>query len=124
MNKVILTGRLTKDSELKFTPGTGTAVANFTIAVDTGFGDKKETAFINIVVWGKSAEVAAERTHKGSKVLVQGRINTRSYDAKDGHKVYVTEVIADNYGGIEFLDARKDNVDIPTGLMPEGESPF
>lgn len=126
MNKVILSGRMVKDSELKFTPGTGSAVANFTMAVDTGFGDKKETAFLNVVVWGKAAEAVANYTQKGSKVLVQGRISTRSYDAKDGTKKYITEIIADNYGGVEFLDSKK-NIDIPTDLTPEGDmsdSPF
>lgn len=108
MNKYICTGNLTKDPELKFTPGNGVAVATFTIAVSSGYGDKKETAFIPVVVWNKSAEVVANYTHKGSRVLVQGRINTRSYDAKDGTKRYVTEIIADSYNGIEFLD-KKDS---------------
>lgn len=126
MNKTILTGRLIKDPQLSFTPGTGSAVANFTIAVDTGFGDKKETAFLNVVVWGKAAEAVANYTQKGSKVLVQGRISTRSYDNKEGKKVYITEIIADNYGGVEFLDNKK-NIDIPTDLTPDGDlgdSPF
>jgi single-strand DNA-binding protein len=104
MNKWSGTGRLTRDAELKFTAGKGTAVANFTMAVNTGFGDKKETAFIPIVVWGKGAESVATYTQKGSKVLVSGRIATRSYDNSNGQKVYVTEVIADMYGGVEFLD--------------------
>jgi single-strand DNA-binding protein len=123
LNKVILSGRLTKDSELKFTPSTGSAVANFTMAVDTGFGDKKETSFLNVVVWGKAAEAVANYTQKGSKVLVQGRISTRSYDAKDGTKKYITEIIADNYGGVEFLDSKK-SIDIPADLTPEEDSPF
>lgn len=108
-NKVILTGRLTRDPELKFTAGKGTAVCNFTIAVDTGYGDKKETAFVPIIVWGKGAEAVATYTTKGSKVLVQGRISTRNYEAKDGTKKYITEVVADNFGGVEFLDSKNNS---------------
>lgn len=109
MNKVILTGRLTKDPELSFTQGSGKAVTKFTLATDSGYGDNKETAFIPVVVWNKPAEAVANNTKKGSKVLVQGKISTRSYDAKDGTKRYVTEVTADAYNGIEFLD-NKNNI--------------
>ncbi|NME63818.1 single-stranded DNA-binding protein [Clostridium cadaveris] len=107
MNRWIGTGRLTKDVELRYTPGEGKAVTNFNMAVDDGFGEHKKTYFINVVVWGKTAESLVTYTHKGSKVAVQGKITTRSYDAKDGTKRYVTEVIADQYGGIEFLDSKK-----------------
>lgn len=100
--------RLVRDPELRFTEGKGTALCNITVAVDTGFGDKKETAFIPVVIWGKSAEATANYTHKGSKIAVSGRISTRSYDAKDGTKRYVTEIIADMYGGIEFLDSKSN----------------
>jgi single-strand DNA-binding protein len=109
MNRVELTGRMTKDAELRFTPGTGNAVANFSIAVEDGFGDKKKAYFINIVVWGKSAEAVANYTHKGSKIAVIGKLTVRDYEAKDGTKKYITEVVADMYGGIEFLDSKSDN---------------
>lgn len=108
MNRWIGTGRLTKDVELRYTPGEGKAVTNFNMAVDDGFGEHKKTYFINVVVWGKTAESLVTYTHKGSKVAVQGKITTRSYDAKDGTKRYVTEVVADQYGGIEFLDSKKE----------------
>lgn len=108
MNRWIGTGRLTKDAELRYTPGEGKAVTNFNMAVDDGFGEHKKTYFINVVVWGKTAESLVTYTHKGSKVAVQGKITTRSYDAKDGTKRYVTEVVADQYGGIEFLDSKKE----------------
>lgn len=104
-NKVTLTGRLIKEAELKFTSGKGTAVATFTLAVDDGFGDKKSTDFIPVVVWGKSGEAVANYTSKGSRVLVNGRIKTRNYEGKNG-KVYVTEVVADMFGGVEFLDSK------------------
>jgi len=125
VNKVILTGRITKDAELKFTSGKGTPVATFTIAVDSGYGENKETAFIPVVVWNKGAEAVANYTQKGSKVLVQGKISTRSYDGKDGVKHYVTEVIADNFGGVEFLDSKKSSGESNQGSgnnegLPEG----
>lgn len=104
LNKTILIGRLTADPELKFTPGTGTAVATFSIAIDRKFkkeGGEKETDFIPIVVWGKSAENCANFTAKGKLIGISGRIQTRSYDAKDGTKRYVTEVVAEE---VQFLE--------------------
>jgi single-strand DNA-binding protein len=107
MNKVILIGRLTKDPELKFTPGTGTAVATFTLAVDRRVSNKdgqKEADFINVVAWNKAAEIIANYMSKGRMLAVSGRIQTRSYDAKDGTKRYVTEVVADDF---QFVDSNK-----------------
>lgn len=102
MNKVVLIGRMTKDPELKFTP-TGTAVTTFTLAVERRF--KKEgqpqADFIPIVVWGKTGESVANHKKKGALLAVTGRIETRSYEAKDGSKRYVTEVVADE---VSFLD--------------------
>lgn len=109
MNKIILTGRLTKDAELRYTPGKGTPVTTFSMAVDDGFGDNKKTYFFNIVVWGKSAEAVAQYTSKGSKVLVNGKLTNRDYQAKDGTKKYVTEVVADMFNGVEFLDNKNSN---------------
>lgn len=103
MNKVILVGRLTKEPEVRYTP-TGKAVASFALAVDNGFGENKKTDFIPIVVWGNSAEFCGNNLNKGSKVLVDGRLQVRSYDAKDGSKRYVTEVVA-NY--LEALERPK-----------------
>ena len=104
MNKVTLIGRLTKDPELKFTPGQGTAVANFTIAVDRRMPNKdgqREADFISVVVWGKIAENTANYMSKGKLIAISGRIQARSYDAKDGTKRYVTEVVAEE---VQFLD--------------------
>lgn len=109
MNKVILTGNLTKDAELQYTPGKGTAVSKFTIAVTTGFGDNKKTAFIPIVVWGKTAEAVVNHTAKGSKVNIIGEIQTRNYKNKQDQTIYVTEVVADMYGGVEFLSTNKQS---------------
>jgi len=103
MNKVTLIGRLTKDPELKFTPGTGTAVSTFTLAVDRRFSKdgQKEADFIPIVVWGKQAESTANYMSKGKLIGINGRIQTRNYDAKDGTKRYVTEVVAEE---VQFLE--------------------
>ncbi len=107
MNKVVLIGRLTKDPELRFTPGNGAAVTTVTIAIDrynskTG---EREADFVPVVVWGKQAENLANYMTKGKRIAVSGRIQTRSYEGKDGKRVYVTEVVADQFGGIQFLDS-------------------
>lgn len=125
MNKVVLIGRLTKDPELRFTPGTGTAVATFTLAVDRKFSKEgqREADFVPVVVWGKSAENTANYVGKGKLVGVSGRIQTRSYDAKDGSKRYVTEVVAEE---VQFLEwgsmngnnrpAAGTNTDFPSSM--------
>lgn len=108
MNKVVLIGRLTKDPDLRFTPGNGKAVATFTLAVNryNSKTQQNEADFIPIVVWGKPAESVANYLNKGSEVAISGRIQTRSYDAKDGTKRYVTEVVADAFGGVQFLGGK------------------
>ena len=86
MNKVILIGRLTKDPELRYTPGNGTAVTTLTLAIDN-YNSKtgeKSADFIPVVIWGKQAENTAQYMSKGSQIAISGRITTRSYDAKDG----------------------------------------
>lgn len=98
MNKCYIIGRMTKDPEVRYTQG-GTAVATFTLAVDRRVAkDKpKEADFIPCVVWGKMADgVVKNYCHKGKQVAVEGRIQVRSYDAKDGTKRYVTEVIVND----------------------------
>ena len=106
INNVVLTGRLTRDAELKYT-GTGTAVASFTLAVDRAFksaNGEKETDFINVVAWRKTAETLATYTKKGSLIGVQGRIQTRNYENSEGKRIYVTEVVADSF---TFLESKK-----------------
>ena len=111
MNKVILIGRLTKDPELKYTPGTGAAVTTITLAVDNynSKTQEKTADFISVVLWGKQAENTAQYIVKGSQVAISGRISVRSYDAKDGTKRYVTEVVADMFNGIQFLSKSNNN---------------
>lgn len=107
MNKIILLGRLTKDPKVDQTP-TGKTVATFSIAVDrpfTGKDGQREADFINIVAWNKTAELCGSNLGKGNRALVEGRLQIRSYDSKDGKKRYVTEVIADR---VEFIDRKKD----------------
>lgn len=97
MNKVILVGRLTGNPEVKNTTS-GRAVATFTLAVDRRFKNKdgqKEADFIPIVFWGKQAELVGQYLSKGSQIGVSGRLQVRSYDAQDGTKRYVTEVVGD-----------------------------
>ncbi|MFD1430611.1 single-stranded DNA-binding protein [Lacticaseibacillus mingshuiensis] len=106
-NVVALTGRLTRNPELKYTQS-GAAVATFTLAVDRNYLNaqgKRETDFINCVIWKKAAENLANYINKGSLVGVNGSVQTRSYDDKDGKRVYVTEVNVDN---VTFLDTKKD----------------
>jgi len=108
LNRIILIGRLTADPELRYTPS-GTAVAQFTLAVDRQRSNQmgeKETDFINIVVWQKQAELCAQYLRKGRLAAVDGRLQIRSYDNKEGQKVRVAEVIADS---VRFLD-RGDNM--------------
>jgi len=106
MNKWIGIGRLTKDSELRFTAGKGTA--NLTLAVDNYNSSTKEKGadYIPIVVWGKQAESLSSYLIKGTQAAVSGKIQTRSYDAKDGTKRYVTEIVADAFGGIKLLGSK------------------
>lgn len=105
MNKVILMGRLTKEPDVRYTQ-TGKVVCQFTLAVDRPFKDvdgNKETDFIQVVVWGKIAELVGNSCIKGHRLLVEGRLQIRSYDAKDGTKRWVTEIIANS---VEFIERR------------------
>lgn len=101
MNRVELIGRLTSKPELKYT-NSNIAVSKFSIAVN-GYNDK--TDFINIVAWKNQAENLCKFQDKGSLVSVEGRIQTGSYDDKDGKKVYTVEVVADNIG---YLESKKN----------------
>lgn len=104
MNHVVLIGRLTRDPELRYTHSGGNAVANFTLAVDRPFSKNKETDFIPIITWRNQAENAAKYLAKGSQVAVEGRIQVRQYEDKDGKKRTATEVVANS---VRFLDTRK-----------------
>lgn len=101
MNKVILIGNLTKDPDLSTTTS-GLSVCKFTLAVSRRFGNN-ETDFLPIITWRGQAENCYKFLKKGSKVAVSGTIQTRSYDASDGSKRYITEIVADE---VQFLSTR------------------
>ena len=103
INNVTLVGRLTKDAELKYTPA-NQAVAQFTLAVNRTFKNangERESDFINCVIWRKSAENFANFVKKGALIGITGRIQTRNYENQQGQRVYVTEVIAENFQMLE-----------------------
>ena len=107
MNLVVLIGRLTKDPNVNYTSN-GKCVAQFTLAVDRPFLNQqgqKEADFIPIVLWGKTAELAGNSCAKGHRLSVTGRMQVRTYDNKQGQKVWVTEVIGDH---IEFLEKKQE----------------
>lgn len=107
LNRIILIGRLTRDPELRYTPN-GTPVAKFTLAVDRrpGKDGKKEADFIDIVVWNKMAEVCANYLGKGRLAAVDGRLQIRAYDDRDGIRRKAVEVIAES---VKILEWNKDN---------------
>lgn len=107
MNRIILLGRLVRDPEVRYTPN-GRVVCQFTLAVDRPFANQegqREADFIPVVIWGKQAETCGNSLTKGQRALVEGRLQIRSYDAKDGNKRYVTEVVADRF---EFIERKGD----------------
>ena len=122
INRVILTGRLTNNPELKYTTS-GNAVATFNLAVNRQFKNQngeREADFIRCIIWRKSAENLTNFTHKGSLIGVEGRIQTRSYENQQGQRVYVAEVIVDSFA---LLESRQDNqqgapVDVADDQLP------
>ena len=111
LNRVVLTGRLTRDPELRYT-GSGTAVCSFTVAVDRQFRNQngdRDADFISCVIWRKSAENFANFTHKGSLVGIDGRLSTRNYENNQGQRVYVTEVTVDNFALLEPRSSNQGN---------------
>ncbi|EAF5047197.1 single-stranded DNA-binding protein, partial [Listeria monocytogenes] len=120
MNRVVLVGRLTKDPDLRYTPA-GAAVATFTLAVNRPFKNtqgEQEADFINCVVWRKPAENVANFLKKGSMAGVDGRVQTRNYEDKDGKRVFVTEVVAET---VQFLEPKNNNTGGSTSNNYQGE---
>lgn len=137
INRVVLTGRLTRDPEIRYTPG-GVAVCSFTLAVNRTYTNQqgeRETDFINVVAWRRTAENVANYLRKGNLCGVDGRLQTRSYDGQDGRRVYVTEVVADM---VRFLEPASRNEErrspsrgggntgegSPNDYMPPNNDPF
>jgi single-strand DNA-binding protein len=125
MNKVVLMGRLTRDAEVTYSNGGELAIARYTLAVDRRYKrDEQSADFIRCVAFGKSAEFAEKYLHQGTKIVLEGRIQTGSYQDKDGKTVYTTEVVVESQ---EFAESKKsqeqtnenefvsipDNVDLP-----------
>ncbi|MCI1904183.1 single-stranded DNA-binding protein [Enterococcus hirae] len=126
INNVVLVGRLTKDPDLRYTAN-GTAVASFTLAVNRNFTNQsgqREADFINCVIWRKQAETMANMARKGSLVGVVGRIQTRNYENQQGQRVYVTEVVADNFQMLESKAASEKRQQTEGGSFNKQNSSF
>jgi len=123
VNKVILVGNLGKDPELRYTTS-GTAVANFTMATSERFKDRngeqqKRTEWHNIVAWAGLAEICGKYLKKGKQVYIEGRIQSRSYDDRDGNKRYITEIVADQMQMLGRAGEEGDSSSYPS----RGEEP-
>ena len=110
INRVCLVGRLTRDPELKFTP-TNTPIASFSMANNKSWkgqdGEKKENcSFFNCIAWGKTGEIIAQYFKKGQRIIIEGRLQQRSWNDKDGNRRSVVEVVVENF---QFLDAPSAN---------------
>jgi len=131
MNKVVLIGRLTADPELRFTPGNGTALSRIILAVQRRYKKEgqEEADFVPVVIWGKQAEAIATHQKKGRLIAVSGRIQTRNYEAKDGTKRYVTEIIAEETKFLEW-GKKEENIDSENDFgdeivpVDDGDIPF
>jgi len=127
MNITMLVGRITKDISLSYLPNSETAIAKFSIAVDrkVGKGKEKQSDFINIIIFGKTAEFVSQYSAKGKMIAIQGRIQTGSYEKKDGTKVYTTDVVADDVQILEWAtDKKKDSGYKDMEPVHDGEIPF
>ena len=130
INKFIAIGRIVRDIELRATPN-GTSVSNFTIAIQRKFKDangERQSDFINCVTFNKTADFVKSYFSKGDMISVDGRIQTRNYEDKDGKRVYVTEVVTDEVG---FVGGKKDSnesnadmPDLPEEFNSSDELPF
>lgn len=127
VNKVILIGNLGKDPELRYTPG-GQAVASFSLATGEKWKDKDgvmqdRTEWHNIVVWGRQAEIAKNYLSKGRQIYIEGRIQTRSWEDKDGNKRYTTEIVAQrlNFLGSREQSSASADAETPPPVPPETE---
>lgn len=121
INNVTLIGRLTKDVELKYTPA-NQAVAQFTLAVNRTFKNangERESDFINCVIWRKSAENFANFVKKGALIGITGRIQTRNYENQQGQRVYITEVIAENF---QMLESRNQQQEQQQGQVTQQQA--
>lgn len=128
LNRIVLIGRLTKDPELRYTPANGVAVATFTLAVDRRFsqGQQRETDFVPIVTWRNQAENCAKYLGKGSLVAVEGRLQIRSYEDREGQRRTIAEVVADSVQFLERRDKRSfdETPAFDDSMIGEDDVPF
>lgn len=125
VNKVIVVGRLGKDAEVRYTKD-GTGVANFDLAVGETWKDRdgtkqEKTEWIRCVAWGKLSEIVKEYTQKGSQIYVEGKLQTRSWENKQGQKQYTTEV---NVQNLQLLGSKTESHGADRGPTPEPEGTF
>lgn len=127
INNVVLVGRLTKDAELRYTPS-NVAVATFTLAVNRNRKNEngeREADFINCVIWRQSAENLANWAKKGSLIGIKGRIQTRNYENQQGQRVYVTEVVAEQFQMLEIRNQQNQGNNFQNGNSSGGyQSPL
>ena len=126
MNKVILMGRLTRDAEVRYSQGeNSTAIARFSLAVDRRFrrdGDEQTADFINCVAFGRTAEFLERFGRKGTKFVLEGRIQTGSYTNKDGQRVYTTDVVVEEQEFAESKSASESNAGFASAERPAPSS--
>lgn len=123
INRTVLTGRLTRDPELKYTQN-GTAVVSFTLAVDRQFKSRdgeREADFINCVLWRKAAENFANYTHKGSLVGIDGRLQSRNYENRQGATVHTTEIVVESFS---FLESKGNSQQQTQPQQQGSQDPF
>ncbi|MCY0878138.1 MAG: single-stranded DNA-binding protein [Firmicutes bacterium] len=121
LNRIVLIGRLTRDPEVRYTPQ-GVPVASFTLAVDRPFTNQqgqRETDFIDCLAWRKLGETVGNHLTKGRLVAVEGRLQVRSYEAQDGSRRRVAEVVCD---AVRFLDRPRDGAAVPEGSFAAEEA--
>ena len=119
INKVILMGRLTRDPELRHT-NSGASVCSFSVAVDNGYGENRQTDFINCVAWNKTAEFVSNYFSKGKMIIVIGRISTRTWEGQDGKKNYTTEVVASE---VSFGESKRSQDGGSSDFAPKQDAP-
>ena len=124
VNRATLIGNLTRDPELKYTPS-GTAVCSFSIACNERFKDRdgnkqEKVEYLNVVAWRQLAEICGKFLHKGKQVYIDGKIQTRTYDDRDGNKKYITEIVADQ---MQMLGSKDDHGGQSSGYQATTHKP-
>ena len=129
VNKVILVGNLGQDPDVRFTPN-GAAVANLSLATSEAWKDRntgqeqEKTEWHRVVIFGKLAEIAQQYLRKGSKVYIEGKLQTRKWQAQDGQDRYTTEIVVDGFGGqMQMLDGAQNSNNAPQGQQPQSQAP-